>query len=73
MAQLYRYLSGASIADTGVDERHVKLPRLGYLDGLKFIAAWIVLNGTLFDAAIPIDQYPIIQRGSPLYIFRSVP
>jgi hypothetical protein len=27
--------------------------RLGYLDGLKFIAAWVVLNGTLFDAAVP--------------------
>lgn len=29
--------------------------RLGYLDGLKFLAAWVVLNGTLLDNAIPDD------------------
>lgn len=66
----YRAWSGASIGDSGVDDRHVKLPRLGYLDGLKFLAAWIMLNGTLFDAVIPGDQYMAIQRNSPLFIFR---
>ena len=72
LAKFYRSLSGQAIADSGKDERHVKLPRLGYLDGLKFIAAWIVLNGTLFDAVLaPTDLTPI-QRNSPLYIFRSV-
>jgi len=41
----------------------VRKKRLGYLDGLKFIAAWIVLNGTLFDAAVPDDV-----SSSPLVI-----
>ncbi|GAA5995213.1 uncharacterized protein JCM10292_004602 [Rhodotorula paludigena] len=68
---LYRMLSGASLADSGKDERHVKLPRLGYLDGLKFIAAWVVLNGTFFDATISENDYSAIQRDSPLYIVRS--
>jgi hypothetical protein len=70
LATFYRIWSGASIGDSGVDERHIKLPRLGYLDGLKFLAAWIVLNGTLFDAVLPPDQYLAIQRNSPLFIFR---
>lgn len=69
-ATSYRKLSGADLADSGVDERHIKLPRLAYLDGLKFIAAFIVLNGTLFDAALSGDQYSAIQRNSPLYILR---
>ncbi|KAL8286230.1 hypothetical protein RQP46_004718 [Phenoliferia psychrophenolica] len=71
LTALYRSLSGASIADSGKDERHVKLPRLGYLDGLKFIAAWVVLNGTLFDATLTSGDYSFIQRNSPLYITRS--
>lgn len=29
--------------------------RVGYLDGLKFIAAWVVLNGTVLDNTIPDD------------------
>lgn len=69
---LYRAWSGANLADSGKDERHIKLPRLGYLDGLKFIAAWVVLNGTLFDATIEDNDYSVIQKGSPLYSTRSV-
>ncbi|GAA6049559.1 hypothetical protein JCM3770_000847 [Rhodotorula araucariae] len=68
---LYRAWGGANLADSGKDERHVKLPRLGYLDGLKFIAAWVVLNGTFFDATISDNDYSAIQRDSPLYIVRS--
>ncbi|GAA5932242.1 hypothetical protein JCM3775_001170 [Rhodotorula graminis] len=68
---LYRAWGGANLADSGKDERHVKLPRLGYLDGLKFIAAWVVLNGTFFSATISNDDYSAIQRNSPLYIVRS--
>ncbi|KAK4702093.1 hypothetical protein P7C70_g4132, partial [Phenoliferia sp. Uapishka_3] len=68
---LYRAWSGANIGDSGNDERHIKLPRLGYLDGLKFIAAWVVLNGTLFDATLTSGDYSFIQRNSPLYITRS--
>ncbi|KWU46719.1 hypothetical protein RHOSPDRAFT_3080, partial [Rhodotorula sp. JG-1b] len=68
---LYRAWSGANLADSGKDERHVKLPRLGYLDGMKFIAAWVVLNGTYFDATISNNDYSAIQRSSPLYIVRS--
>lgn len=67
---LYRAWGGATIADSGKDERHVKLPRLGYLDGLKFLAAWVVLNGTYFDATISNGDYSAIQRNSPLYIVR---
>lgn len=69
---LYRAWSGANLADSGKDERHVKLPRLGYLDGMKFIAAWVVLNGTFFSATISDDDYSAIQRNSPLYIVRCV-
>ncbi|GAA5857075.1 hypothetical protein JCM8547_007946 [Rhodosporidiobolus lusitaniae] len=68
---VYRFLSGANLADSGKDERHVKLPRLGYLDGLKFLAAWVILNGTFFDATIDSSDYTAIQRNSPLYIVRS--
>ncbi|GAA6004438.1 hypothetical protein JCM10207_000727 [Rhodosporidiobolus poonsookiae] len=68
---LYRFWSGANLADSGKDERHVKLPRLGYLDGLKFFAAWVVLNGTYFDATLSDNDYTAIQRDSPLYIARS--
>ncbi|GAA5891114.1 hypothetical protein JCM6882_006426 [Rhodosporidiobolus microsporus] len=68
---LYRFWSGANLADSGKDERHVKLPRLGYLDGLKFFAAWVVLNGTYFDATLSDNDYTAIQRSSPLYIVRS--
>jgi hypothetical protein len=67
---LYRLWSGANLADSGKDERHVKLPRLGYLDGLKFIAAWVVLNGTFFNATLNDNDYSAIQRNSPLYIVR---
>lgn len=69
---LYRLWSGANLADSGKDERHVKLPRLGYLDGLKFIAAWVVLNGTFFNATLNDNDYTAIQRSSPLYIVRLV-
>lgn len=69
---LYRAWSGANLGDSGKDERHIKLPRLGYLDGIKFIAAWVVLNGTFFDAVIGDNDYSFIQRNSPLYITRSV-
>ncbi|GAA6063631.1 hypothetical protein JCM10212_000132 [Sporobolomyces blumeae] len=68
---LYRLWSGANLADSGKDERHVKLPRLGYLDGLKFLAAWVVLNGTFFNATLSDNDYTAIQRDSPLYIVRS--
>ncbi|GAA6038976.1 hypothetical protein JCM8097_000136 [Rhodosporidiobolus ruineniae] len=68
---LYRFWSGANLADSGKDERHVKLPRLGYLDGIKFFAAWVVLNGTYFNATISDNDYTAIQRDSPLYIARS--
>ncbi|GAA5958423.1 hypothetical protein JCM3765_007872 [Sporobolomyces pararoseus] len=68
---LYRLWSGANLADSGKDERHVKLPRLGYLDGLKFISAWVVLNGTFFGATLNDSDYSAIQRNSPLYIVRS--
>ncbi|KAI8457063.1 hypothetical protein BY996DRAFT_4578843 [Phakopsora pachyrhizi] len=71
MARLHRAWTGASVGDSGIDERHVKKKRLGYLDGLKFLAAMIVLNGTLFDAVLTENDYKMIQRGSPLYIFRS--
>lgn len=66
----YRALSGANLGDSGKDARHVKLPRLGYLDGCKFIAAFVVLNGTLFDAVLSSNDYGFIQRSSPLYIVR---
>ncbi|KAJ8297016.1 GTP-binding protein Rho3 [Rhodotorula toruloides] len=68
---LYRVWSGANLADSGKDDRHVKLPHLGYLDGMKFIAAWVVLNGTYFAATISDNDYTAIQRSSPLYIVRS--
>ncbi|KAK4055191.1 hypothetical protein OIV83_000471 [Microbotryomycetes sp. JL201] len=71
LTAFYRALSGANLADSGKDERHIKLPRLGYLDGLKFFAAWLVLNGTFFDAAIEDNDYTAIQRSSPLYLVRS--
>ncbi|KDE09630.1 hypothetical protein MVLG_00037 [Microbotryum lychnidis-dioicae p1A1 Lamole] len=71
LTALYRAWSGATLADSGKDERHIKLPRLGYLDGIKFIAAWIVLNGTFFSATISSHDYAFIQRNSPLYITRS--
>lgn len=70
LSALYRAISGANLADSGQDERHIKLPRLGYLDGIKFIAAWVVLNGTLFDAVLTNGDYSFIQRNSPLYITR---
>lgn len=69
--RIHRAWTGASIADSGVDERHVKKKRLAYLDALKFFAALIVMNGTLFDAVLTENDYKLIQRGSPLYIFRS--
>lgn len=69
---LYRKLSGQSIADSHKDDRHVKLPRLGYLDGFKFIAALIVLNSSLFDAVLSNNDLTVIQINSPLYIFRLV-
>lgn len=67
---MYRAWSGANLGDSGKDERHIKLPRLGYLDGLKFIAAWVVLNGTLFNATIEDNDYSVIQTNSPLYSAR---
>jgi hypothetical protein len=70
LTAFYRMLSGATLADSGKDARHVKLPRLGYLDGCKFIAAWVVLNGILFDAVLTTSDYSFIQRQSPLYITR---
>jgi len=72
LAAVYRAWSGNYIADNHRDDRHIKLPRLGYLDGIKFVAAWVILNGTLFDAAITNNNdYSPIQRNSPLYIVRS--
>lgn len=71
--RVYRAWTGANVGDSGIDERHVKKKRLGYLDGLKFLASILVLNGTLFDAVLTPTSYPAIQRDSPLYIFRSVP
>ncbi|KAA1101873.1 hypothetical protein PGT21_031900 [Puccinia graminis f. sp. tritici] len=69
--KLHRAWTGAAIGDSGIDDRHVKKKRLGYLDGLKFFAAVIVMNGTLFDAVLTENDYKPLQRGSPLYIFRS--
>lgn len=48
----YKRWSGAFIADSGVDESHRKQERVGWLDGLRFFAAWLVINGTFFDATI---------------------
>lgn len=73
LTALYRGWSGANLADSGKDERHIKLPRLGYLDGVKFVAAWVVLNATFFDAVIEDNDYAFIQRNSPLYITRYAP
>lgn len=70
MTKIYRAWNGSAISDSGVDERHVKKKRLGYLDALKFFAALAVMNGTLFDAVLSENDYKVIQRGSPLYIFR---
>lgn len=68
----YKRWSGAFIADSGSDPRHTKPERIGWLDGLRFVAAWIALNGTFFDAALPnTTSYSAIQRTSPAYIFRS--
>ncbi|KAG0146785.1 hypothetical protein CROQUDRAFT_656973 [Cronartium quercuum f. sp. fusiforme G11] len=71
MTKIYRGWNGNAIADSGVDERHVKKKRLGYLDALKFLAALVVMNGTLFDAVLSENDYKVIQRDSPLYVFRS--
>ncbi|WAQ85581.1 hypothetical protein PtA15_6A209 [Puccinia triticina] len=71
LAKIHRAWTGAAIGDSGIDDRHVKKKRLGYLDGLKFFAALIVMNGTLFDAVLTENDYKPLQRGSPLYIFRS--
>ena len=49
----YRRWSGAYIADSGVDARHTKTERQGWLDGLRFLAAWAVVNATFFAAVIP--------------------
>ncbi|POW16320.1 hypothetical protein PSTT_01527 [Puccinia striiformis] len=69
--KVHRAWTGAAIGDSGIDERHVKKKRLAYLDALKFFAAIIVMNGTLFDAVLTENDYKPLQRGSPLYIFRS--
>lgn len=45
---------GSSARDSMV-EPSTRRDRLGYLDGLRFIAAWVVLNGTFFDNVIPND------------------
>ncbi|KNE91566.1 hypothetical protein PSTG_15018 [Puccinia striiformis f. sp. tritici PST-78] len=71
LAKVHRAWTGAAIGDSGIDERHVKKKRLAYLDALKFFAAIIVMNGTLFDAVLTENDYKPLQRGSPLYIFRS--
>ena len=48
------FINGKRYSDEPVGATAMKpRKRLGYLDGLKFIAAWVVLNGTLFDAAVP--------------------
>ncbi|EGG12604.1 uncharacterized protein MELLADRAFT_76238 [Melampsora larici-populina 98AG31] len=71
MTKIYRAWNGNSIGDSGVDERHSKKKRLPYIDALKFFAAIAVMNGTLFDAVLSENDYKVIQRDSPLYIFRS--
>lgn len=48
----YKRWSGAFIADSGVDDAHRKPERVGWLDGLRFFAAWLVINGTFFNATI---------------------
>lgn len=48
----YRRMNGDFIGDDGRDERHTKPPRLGYLEGLKFLSAIVALNGTLMDATL---------------------
>lgn len=50
----------------------MKKKLLGYLDALKFFAALAVMTGTLFDAVLSENDFKVIQRGSPLYIFRQV-
>lgn len=72
LARAYRVWTGANVGDSGLDERHVKKKRLGYLDGLKLLASLVVMNGTLFDAVLSDNDYPAIQRNSPLYIVRCV-
>jgi hypothetical protein len=52
LGNAYRRWSGAFIADSGVDDRHKKPERIGWLDGLRFFAAWVVINGTFFEATI---------------------
>ncbi|MBW0524628.1 hypothetical protein O181_064343 [Austropuccinia psidii MF-1] len=69
--KIHQAWSGHLIANSAIDDRHIKKKRLAYLDGLKFLAALIVLNGTLFDAVLTENDYKLIQKSSPLYIFRS--
>jgi len=68
----YNKWSGNFIANSGTDPRHTKPERIGWLDGLRFIAAWVVLNATFFNATITDpNSYTALQRSSPVYIFRS--
>lgn len=67
----YKRWSGAFIADSGVDERHRKPERIGWLDGLRFFAAWLVINGTFFDATIgnsDVGDIPSIIILSPFLV-----
>lgn len=60
----YRRWSGAFISDSGVDDRHKKPERIGWLDGLRFIAAWVVINGTFFDATIGTSSVSCLWSSS---------
>lgn len=67
------YVNGGSASRLTPDQQRKYRPRrLGYLDGMKFLAAWLVLNGTFFNATLTDNDYTAIQRKSPIYIVRWV-
>ena len=47
----FKRISGA-FASAVEEERRTKQERIGWLDGLRFIAAWIVINATFFNATV---------------------
>lgn len=53
----FKRFGGAFVAGKRSSDEYttVKRTRVGHLDGLKFIAACIVLNATFFDAVIEDD------------------
>lgn len=45
-----------------IDDRPIRLERIGWLDGLRFLAAAIVLNATFFNATITNPNVRSVQR-----------